>query len=104
MTNPAAGVMATSPATKPEHKPSSEGRPRTVHSPNIQVMAPAATTTKHCWHFGPTLTPFLCFEKLSFGYRESLGDVITHDQMTMVVLWRMFGRYRIAKTAPSDGT
>jgi hypothetical protein len=41
VTKPAAGVMATSPATRPEHRPSSDGRPRSTHSPNIQDMAPA---------------------------------------------------------------
>ena len=41
-TNPDAGVIATSPATTPEHSPSSDGRPRMTHSPSIQVIAPAA--------------------------------------------------------------
>jgi hypothetical protein len=42
VTKPAAGVMATSPATRPEHSPSSDGLRRTIHSPIIQLMAPAA--------------------------------------------------------------
>src|SRR4051812_26642122 len=45
VTKPDAGVIATRPATRPEHRPSSEGRPRTTHSPNIHVIAPAAAAT-----------------------------------------------------------
>ena len=42
VTKPAAGVMATRPAMRPEHSPSSDGRPRTIHSPTIHDRAPAA--------------------------------------------------------------
>ena len=39
---PEAGVTATSPATAPETRPKSEGRPREAHSTHIQPRAPAA--------------------------------------------------------------
>src|SRR3954470_17017306 len=42
VTKPDAGVIATSPATRPEHNPSSDGRRRTIHSANIHAIAPAA--------------------------------------------------------------
>ncbi|MDT4862364.1 hypothetical protein FQZ97_970140 [compost metagenome] len=42
VTKPAAGVMATSPATTPEHRPSSEARLRASHSAAIHDSAPAA--------------------------------------------------------------
>src|SRR5574341_115791 len=41
-TNPAAGVIATSPATAPLAAPSTVGFPRYAHSTNIQVSAAAA--------------------------------------------------------------
>src|SRR5215210_7742822 len=41
-TKPAAGVMATSPATAPEAAPSTVGLPRAIHSVNIQPSAAAA--------------------------------------------------------------
>src|SRR5687767_6545827 len=41
-TKPAAGVMATSPATAPEAAPSTVGLPRVIHSVNIQPRAAAA--------------------------------------------------------------
>src|SRR6266851_3370326 len=42
VTKPAAGVMATSPATAPEAAPSTVGLPRDDHSVNIQPSAAAA--------------------------------------------------------------
>src|ERR1700736_241589 len=42
VTNPAAGVMATRPATAPEAAPSTVGLPRDDHSVNIQPSAAAA--------------------------------------------------------------
>ena len=41
-TKPAAGVMATSPATAPDAAPSTVGLPRAIHSVNIQPSAAAA--------------------------------------------------------------
>src|SRR5262245_19161156 len=41
-TKPAAGVIATSPATAPEAAPSTVGLPRVIHSVNIQPSAAAA--------------------------------------------------------------
>src|SRR5262245_16046193 len=41
-TKPAAGVMATSPATAPVAAPSTVGFPRSIHSVNIQPSAAAA--------------------------------------------------------------
>src|SRR5688500_16929238 len=41
-TKPAAGVMATSPATAPEAAPSTVGLPRIIHSVNIHPSAAAA--------------------------------------------------------------
>src|SRR5574341_843289 len=41
-TNPAAGVIATSPATAPLAAPSTVGFPRYAHSTNIQVNAAEA--------------------------------------------------------------
>src|SRR5918992_4213769 len=41
-TKPAAGVMATRPATAPEAAPSTVGLPRVIHSVNIQPSAAAA--------------------------------------------------------------
>ena len=41
-TKPAAGVMATSPATSPEAKPSMVGLPRPHHSPKTHARAPVA--------------------------------------------------------------
>src|SRR5262249_9914259 len=41
-TNPAAGVMATSPATEPEIAPSALGLPLRTHSAKIQPTAAAA--------------------------------------------------------------
>src|SRR6185312_12144284 len=44
-TNPAAGVMATRPATAPEIAPSTDGLPRRNHSAKLQdSVAPAAAT------------------------------------------------------------
>src|ERR1700729_262010 len=42
VTNPAAGVIATSPATAPEIAPSAEGLPWRIHSATLQPMAAAA--------------------------------------------------------------
>src|SRR5689334_16276308 len=42
VTKPAAGVIATSPATAPEAAPSTVGLPREDHSVNIQPSAAAA--------------------------------------------------------------
>src|SRR5215831_1168270 len=42
VTKPAAGVMATRPATAPEAAPSTVGLPRVDHSVNIQPRAAAA--------------------------------------------------------------
>src|SRR5688500_9312674 len=42
VTNPAAGVTATSPATAPDAAPSTVGFPRDIHSVNIQPSAAAA--------------------------------------------------------------
>ena len=42
LTNPEAGVMATSPATAPEMPPSTLGFPLWIHSTNIQPRAAAA--------------------------------------------------------------
>src|SRR5262249_6118443 len=42
VTNPAAGVMPTRPATAPEAAPRAVGAPRWAHSMNIQVRAAAA--------------------------------------------------------------
>src|ERR1051325_8213707 len=42
VTKPAAGVIATSPATAPEAAPSTVGLPREDHSVNIQPRAAAA--------------------------------------------------------------
>src|ERR1700761_1280501 len=41
-TNPAAGVMATSPATEPEMAPRALGLPLRIHSASIQLRAAAA--------------------------------------------------------------
>src|SRR5680860_917305 len=41
-TKPAAGVMATRPATAPERRPSTLGLPSLSHSTNIQATAAAA--------------------------------------------------------------
>src|SRR5271168_4259160 len=41
-TNPAAGVMATRPATAPEIAPRALGRPFLIHSAMLQLMAAAA--------------------------------------------------------------
>src|SRR5271165_3062204 len=41
-TKPAAGVMATSPATNPEANPRMVGLPRLHHSPKTHAMAPVA--------------------------------------------------------------
>src|SRR5580700_12147609 len=41
-TNPAAGVIATSPATAPEMAPSALGRPFLNHSARLQLIAAAA--------------------------------------------------------------
>src|SRR5579863_727110 len=41
-TNPAAGVMATRPATQPEMAPSALGLPLRIHSARLQPMAAAA--------------------------------------------------------------
>src|SRR3546814_4150152 len=41
-TKPAAGVIATRPATAPEMMPSTDGLPRVIHSANIQPSAAAA--------------------------------------------------------------
>src|SRR5450432_3448185 len=41
-TNPAAGVMATSPATAPEMAPSALARPFLIHSAALQLSAAAA--------------------------------------------------------------
>src|SRR5687767_2667807 len=41
-TKPAAGVIATRPATAPEAAPSTVGLPRIIHSVNIQPSAAAA--------------------------------------------------------------
>src|SRR5208282_1339819 len=41
-TNPAAGVIATSPATAPEIAPRALGRPFLIHSAMLQLMAAAA--------------------------------------------------------------
>src|SRR4029077_7883196 len=41
-TNPAAGVIATSPATAPEIAPSALGRPFLIHSAALQLSAAAA--------------------------------------------------------------
>ncbi len=41
-TNPAAGVMQTSPATAPEQAPRTVGLPRVIHSKQAQATAPAA--------------------------------------------------------------
>src|SRR5919106_3289702 len=42
LTNPAAGVMATRPATSPETKPRMVGRRRRIHSATTQAKAAAA--------------------------------------------------------------
>ncbi len=42
VTNPAAGVIATRPATAPDAAPSTVGLPRDIHSVNIQPSAAAA--------------------------------------------------------------
>src|SRR5262245_800256 len=42
VTNPAAGVTATRPATAPEAAPSTVGLPRELHSVNIHASAAAA--------------------------------------------------------------
>src|SRR5258706_12684947 len=42
VTNPAAGGMATRPATAPDAAPSTVGLPRAIHSVNIQPSAAAA--------------------------------------------------------------
>src|SRR5215470_6609960 len=42
VTKPAAGVMATSPATAPDAAPSTVGLPRELHSVNIHASAAAA--------------------------------------------------------------
>src|SRR5260370_40422126 len=44
-TNPAAGVIATSPATAPEMAPSALGRPFFTHSAALQLSAAAAVAT-----------------------------------------------------------
>src|SRR3974390_1736861 len=41
-TNPAAGVMATSPATAPEIAPNALARPFLIHSASLQLSAAAA--------------------------------------------------------------
>ena len=41
VTKPAAGVIATSPPTRPEHSPSSVALPRTTYSASDQARAPA---------------------------------------------------------------
>src|SRR5579863_1999553 len=41
-TNPAAGVMATSPATAPEIAPRALARPFLIHSATLQLIAAAA--------------------------------------------------------------
>src|SRR5580698_2780782 len=41
-TNPAAGVIATSPATAPEMAPSALARPFLIHSARLQLIAAAA--------------------------------------------------------------
>src|SRR4029453_2196476 len=50
---PAAGVTATRPATAPDNAPSTEGWPLTIHSANIQAIAPAAVATKELDMAGP---------------------------------------------------
>src|ERR1700760_1736982 len=42
VTNPAAGVIATSPATQPEIAPRAEGLPCRIHSAALQLNAAAA--------------------------------------------------------------
>src|SRR5467141_1791712 len=44
-TNPAAGVIATSPATAPEMAPSALARPFLIHSAALQLSAAAAAPT-----------------------------------------------------------
>src|SRR5690606_7666591 len=44
--SPAPGVTATSPATTPDTRPSNEGFPLVIHSPNIQARPAAAVATK----------------------------------------------------------
>ena len=46
-TNPAAGVIATRPATAPEAAPSIEGLPLIIHSANIQDSAAQALSLIH---------------------------------------------------------
>src|SRR5258705_12783607 len=43
---PEAGVTATSPATTPDTRPSSDGRPFVIHSTNIHARPAAAVATK----------------------------------------------------------
>src|ERR1700688_4113743 len=45
-TKPEAGVIATRPATAPEHMPRSDGSPLINHSANIQDKAAAEVATK----------------------------------------------------------
>ena len=47
VTNPAAGVMPTSPATAPEMAPSAVGLPFFSHSATDQPMAAAAAVAGH---------------------------------------------------------
>ena len=45
-TNPAAGVMATKPATAPEAAPNIEGLPLITHSPTVHETTAAAVANK----------------------------------------------------------
>src|SRR5687767_8053223 len=45
LTNPALGVIATRPATRPETNPNSVGLRRKIHSARTQDMAPLAAAT-----------------------------------------------------------
>src|SRR5262249_16901423 len=58
-TNPEAGVIATRPATAPEHMPIVVGLPRFIHSTNIQVKAATAVAICVTSMAMPACTPAL---------------------------------------------
>ena len=45
-TKPAAGVIATKPATQPDAAPNIDGLPLVIHSPNVQPNTAAAVASK----------------------------------------------------------
>src|SRR5687767_9290386 len=90
VTNPAAGVMATRPATAPEAAPSTVGLPRELHSVNIHPSAAAAApvlVVRKAWAARPLAPSALPALKPNHPNHSRLAPITVNGKLCGGIGW-----------------